>query len=411
MKLWASGLSREQISSMTGISTGSVSNIVEEAKHRNPDIQELRDLHLLLKKADISIDDAKRGMSLLDRLNELAIPLERLPEAMDFYGQYGEKTSEAVTLGQRVIQLEKRYGKSCEEILSITDKMAVEIEKRKKTIADLKDEEQILHGSICEMDSLKPLQNKLSQYGLTVARLDGFIIQNIGLEDLGFTLETASLLAAELETKGLDPKKAAVILVDDLSQSKSQKESMAIRKKELEDLKEGVRIKTIEAKGLGDQVPILRGQIGSLRELLEIEKGIQAERQSKLKEETKDLEGEVGSLKDKKAGLAKQCEDLSIKINNLQDDLSKEEEALKKVEDKVMSDERLATIVLTIENPKALPDRSSVRRASLAFLEGLMDYIRENQRTLPYSNKLMSGISEISKLLSTEIRYEHRPIA
>ena len=411
MKLWASGLSREQISSKTGISTGSISNIVKEEKRRTPDIQELRDLNILLKKANISVDDAKRGVSLLDRLSQIAIPLERLPEAMDLYEQYGEKASEAVTLGQRVIQLEKRYGKSCEEILSIAEKMAGEIEIREKTITGLKDEEQVLHGSIREMESLKTLQKKLSQYDLTIARLDGFIAQNLGLEDLGFTLRTASLLASELERTGLDPQKAAAILADDLLQSKSLKESIVIRKKVLEDLEEGVRTKTVEAKGLEDQVAILKGQIGSLRELLEIEKGIQAQRQSKLEEKTKDLEDEVGSLEDQKAGLTKQREDLGRKINDLLDGLIKEEETLKKVEDKVKSDERLATIVLMIEDPKALPDQSSVKRASLAFLEGLLIYVRENQKTLSYSSKLMSEISDINKILSTEIRFEHRPTA
>ena len=228
---------------------------------------------------------------------------------------------------------------------------------------------------------------------------------------MGFTLRTASLLASELERTGLDPQKAAAILADDLLQSKSLKESIVIRKKVLEDLEEGVRTKTVEAKGLEDQVAILKGQIGSLRELLEIEKGIQAQRQSKLEEKTKDLEDEVGSLEDQKAGLTKQREDLGRKINDLLDGLIKEEETLKKVEDKVKSDERLATIVLMIEDPKALPDQSSVKRASLAFLEGLLIYVRENQKTLSYSSKLMSEISDINKILSTEIRFEHRPTA
>jgi DNA-directed RNA polymerase specialized sigma24 family protein len=71
LELYLSALSRQEISDMTGVATGSVSNIMDDERGRTQDIDALREVSRALRKRNISWVDAARGSTLLDRLDQI----------------------------------------------------------------------------------------------------------------------------------------------------------------------------------------------------------------------------------------------------------------------------------------------------------------------------------------------------
>ena len=72
---YLNGKSRDQIDKEVGISTGTVSNIIKDWKLRIgiPNVEELRDFAILVKKSDISIEQCAEGYRMKNLMENLGI--------------------------------------------------------------------------------------------------------------------------------------------------------------------------------------------------------------------------------------------------------------------------------------------------------------------------------------------------
>ena len=79
---WMSGKSRDKIAPEVNISTGSVSNIIEQWEHKIGvfDAKNLRELGLALKKAGITPVQCANGLRIYNILNQLGIDDDHLFE-------------------------------------------------------------------------------------------------------------------------------------------------------------------------------------------------------------------------------------------------------------------------------------------------------------------------------------------
>ena len=77
---WMSGKSRDKIAPEVNISTGSVSNIIEQWEHKIGvfDAKNLRELGLALKKAGITPVQCANGLRIYNILNQLGIDDDHL---------------------------------------------------------------------------------------------------------------------------------------------------------------------------------------------------------------------------------------------------------------------------------------------------------------------------------------------
>jgi len=158
-KLWLQGYAYRDIRDRTGMSLGATNQMVAEAKGRVPDVEELRQLNIMLRKSDASFYDAVRGAKLLDMLNRHGVSLETLPS----YIQLSEKISSErgveaegfIEASIRLTGLEAKTGKSYEEVVK-------DFEERMKRIEDLETREK----------SVQEENRKLVE---TKARLEGEI--------------------------------------------------------------------------------------------------------------------------------------------------------------------------------------------------------------------------------------------
>ena len=79
VNLWLAGKKYREINSATGVSNGEISKIINEERDRASDIDRLRELNIALTRGDAPLADAVRGAALIEKLNVLNIPLDKVP--------------------------------------------------------------------------------------------------------------------------------------------------------------------------------------------------------------------------------------------------------------------------------------------------------------------------------------------
>ena len=72
------GHTYREIAREQDVTISTVNRFVEDERRRTPDFDEIRRLVLKLKKLNMTLYDAYRGAKLLEKLNELGIPLQEL---------------------------------------------------------------------------------------------------------------------------------------------------------------------------------------------------------------------------------------------------------------------------------------------------------------------------------------------
>jgi hypothetical protein len=77
-RLWLQGESYRSICAETGMSMGALCNHINELRKRTPELDELKELNVILKKGGLTVYDAIRGSRLLDRVGQLGMSLDRL---------------------------------------------------------------------------------------------------------------------------------------------------------------------------------------------------------------------------------------------------------------------------------------------------------------------------------------------
>lgn len=84
---WLAGDTRDQIAWNHGISTGMVSNIIEEERLVEPPLDIIRELAVNLKKEDLKVKDFTLGVRLQRLSTELDIPLESMEMLLEIVHQ------------------------------------------------------------------------------------------------------------------------------------------------------------------------------------------------------------------------------------------------------------------------------------------------------------------------------------
>ena len=114
------GAGYAEVSRELGISVGSVHNVVEEEKKNVPDFDELRRLNILLKKNNLTVSSARKGIELAERLRGCGL---ELADVEDYLGLTEEMLSEN-GLGLSFVgyalsfkRLAEKYGVSYEDLV------------------------------------------------------------------------------------------------------------------------------------------------------------------------------------------------------------------------------------------------------------------------------------------------------
>jgi len=223
LQLWIEGHAYRSICDRLRISLGAINRIVDDARKRAPDIDELRKLNVTLKRGESSVYDAVRGAKLLDMLNERGVGLDRLHSYIELSdkisSERGVEAEKFVDSASKLMNLEGETGKTCVEIVKDFEGKVSEVKRLdgekgelQKEVQGLKGEltktEKNLSSKVQELKSVIETEESLKRLGLEkLAHLAKFVE---GYEALGFSAQQVQKLVVwrqSLAEMGIDPDK------------------------------------------------------------------------------------------------------------------------------------------------------------------------------------------------------------
>jgi uncharacterized protein YeeX (DUF496 family) len=151
LRLWLEGCTFRSICSKQGVSLGAMHDIVEEARRRAPDIEDLRQLNIALRESGVALIDVVRGCPILRRLDELGVGVDQLSKYVEFsekiVSEKGAGSEAFVDSALRLLDLEQDTGKTHREILAEYEERRSEIQRLDGERASLANEVHGLEGA------------------------------------------------------------------------------------------------------------------------------------------------------------------------------------------------------------------------------------------------------------------------
>ncbi len=412
-RLWLDGMTYRDMSTRTEASTGTISEIIKEYRQRSSDLDDLRKLHLELRKAKINLPDALRGARFLRNLDELELDRNYLAKCLKFTKDAGGRAPELAIAGSRLIELEKKIGKPYEQLFfEFDEKLKAEAESSKR-VKTFEDKELKLRTSIHHLEKLSKLQETMDRHDITPVLLEGLIATELRLRELGFTSQQAEVLAQELTRRRLDPSTASAQIATLLRESLDLEEAKKKSKEEAEEWASKLEKAKSNAISLKEEIQRQEDKLKELKENYanrekQLEKEYEA-LQSKLKAE---YDAEQQKLEKEKNKLKSQIGDLEDTLNtdiqNLElakANTSEAQDALQTVKDSVERDKIFAVIFTLIKTPEALKSQPDVLESTIAILRGFDSYLEKTDlfkwRDRP---KLRLRLDELLKHMVEELR-------
>ena len=194
-------LSRDEAAKRVGVSSGGASNIIAEARRLGAskvvkqygleDLDVLREVAILLKREDLTIHDAKRGLTLYKKLDALGV-LDRISEFItlcESISPPGYPVKDFVASAIKLSKIERETGLDFKEALSkyehaVAAKEKLEAENRKlKTkismgetqLSQLKKTLKRYQVAVETLESYLKVEKELSKYGLSLGRVEQLI--------------------------------------------------------------------------------------------------------------------------------------------------------------------------------------------------------------------------------------------
>lgn len=262
------------------LSNGKVSEIISEARKRQPDIDELRRLNQRLKEDEGYIDTLRAANVLRDQEKQgLDAGPITLIEGAKVVKAFPDDYENAISAGLYILSLEKAQRKPFATIIaeakatiSNANGALVAYNALNKQIEDRKKE-------LAPLEEYRRVDKELEKMGTTVTELNNFVLFHKRLKALGFDDDAALCLANELNKRGLTPVAGASELAEALKKHPTLKSAIAdleFKEKHLTTVVQGLRA---DAGGLQDVLNAVTPQIGKLTDTI-----------AKLKETVDDLQ-------------------------------------------------------------------------------------------------------------------------
>jgi transcriptional regulator with XRE-family HTH domain len=166
IKQWLQGTSRDQIAKDNGISAGTVSAIIKDAKQEIPDIDLLREVALLLKNEDLDLSVLADSIRLKNKIDEMDLSedlVESFIENINIHCfKHGMKAEEFINIINNVSVLSEKQGMPLDQLPNYLIQKELEVEKMN---GEIKDAEikllQVLQHYNVTMDDLEEYKRNI----------------------------------------------------------------------------------------------------------------------------------------------------------------------------------------------------------------------------------------------------------
>jgi len=265
LRLWLSGLTYRAVSEKTGVSLGTMNELVNEARKKAPDIDDLRQLNVTLQKSGVALADAIRACSVISQLHELGVGTTELSEYVESSKKLatvqGVDAAELVESAIRLSKLEKETGKPYHEVVREFENKQARVKELDLKVKELDGQRAKIQGELSR--AIEKLSKTLEELKHAVGTKER--LQRLGLEktatlakfiedyeSLGFSAQEVQKLAKwrkSLTETGISPdalesfiekrgplEKQLRLLEEELSQGKARLKILATMEREAQDM-------------------------------------------------------------------------------------------------------------------------------------------------------------------------------
>jgi chromosome segregation ATPase len=349
-KLWLEGHTYREISPKCGgVSLATISKVVEDARKRASDIDELRQLNVTLRKGGSSVYDAIRGGKVLDGLNNFGVSLDhlesyiRLTERISLEKDVGSE--KFVGSSMNLISLEQQTGKTYGEVIK-------DFEQKLAKIAELESNYEMnktrLEGSFQKLKAkmkreIEGLEQEIKRLKKEEGEIKGFLeAQGLSWNEGIQILKDVKDLRDEQNSLQSKIAKHTLELSNWEKEEKRSRSTIYELKTQISNLRRTMEREEEGFHNLLDQILSAQDRLHAIeerkRELEELVKGygdiIIVHEQ---KERIASLQAEIQSLTEETTRLKANVEYLIRSVNRLKDERetlqSTNEEQIKKVKE------------------------------------------------------------------------------
>ena len=376
VSLWIAGYTYEKISDKTGMSTGAISNLINEWKKKIPGLEELHDISRTLKKRGAGLLEVLRGAKILDLVNDLGVSLEEIPQCLELFHAVEGRPPEIAAAGLHLLELEKKTGFSFPDLIEEYLKKVEKLAKTEKSLKALKAKKKAVRDNLSDLKKLEELDEKFRELGLTPKKVEKLMASALSMEELGFTPKIAEVLASELKEVGLEPRKAAREIARLVKKHRGLETAVSKLSRTAGQIKTQITGLQDEVDDLKKQREIIQKSINNRQKAGENLEAWYKRRNVDLEEEYSDKHGSLEkAYSEKRRSLEKEYDlkerSLKLEISELEE---KEDEVQKEYNLLIKKRDQLADIILfSVYTLNFLTDRDKV---PTEFFDNLMQMLK-----------------------------------
>lgn len=285
VSLWVSGYTYRAISRKTGISTGAISNLINDWKNKVPGLEELHEISRTLKKTGAGLLEILRGARILDLLNDMSVSLEEIPQCLEYFNSIEGRPHEIATAGLHLLELEEKTGLSFQSIIEEYLEKREKCAEADKSLKTLKAERKAIREGLSDLKKLEKLDKRFRELGLTPKRVERLLASALSIEELGFTPKIAEMLASELKEVGLGPSKAAKEIARLVKEHGSLEKAVSKLSRAEKQIKTQITMLQDEVNGLKEQRDRTLKSIDKGQKALDVLEALHKRMKADLKEE------------------------------------------------------------------------------------------------------------------------------
>ena len=372
--LWLNGYTYREIEDTTRVSKATVSKFVNEELERDPRLEDYIKLSKAIKETNRNLKELQRAADFLDRLDQNNLTLTHVEQTLKLLATHPDDAQDLLRQAD-ILLAQERLGKPYHETVNRYIQITNSIEHLTQKNRDLVDKKQRLLTELADLHDLQAIRQQVQVTSYPISKVADLITNQIKIEKLGFTPETANILAEALSEIGTTPRQAVTIMKNELHENKT----LLNRNIELHNVKQ---ITIHEIRALKTQRENFIEEIKNTNLTLGAKQTLITQNDNTLKEQ-----------KDSKQLLQAEIEDLTKQRILAEDELKEVEKKLTGFLAKTKENQTLKTYILLLTHPTAPINGQSVANALQKLTLNYLEYIKHN----PHQTLNPSMITSILK--------------
>jgi chromosome segregation ATPase len=222
LELYALGYSYREIEAATSVARSSMTELVEEASKRDPDLKAVRASAVVCRKKGIAVESLLRGNVIGDRIEDAGSSLDEVVEkvipllkkAEGNVAKYAEAGLEMQKLVETTGKTPERLNAEYRDLTREVQALKVESESLKERIRKLEDEESRVRAKLGNVSELEAIQGSLKRIERHPGDAAKILKRNEGLWERGLTEDVLDAIASEVQRQGGKGGEAAKKIAD-----------------------------------------------------------------------------------------------------------------------------------------------------------------------------------------------------